>query len=62
MSPDSDRFSTIRLEGNTLVYYRPPKELWEGDVFIPVCPSVSDSVHGGPHVTITRDTLKLTVH
>ena len=39
----------------------PPTKLWEGNVFICVCPSVSQSVNGGPHVTITYDALDITV-
>ena len=35
--------------------------LREGNVFTCVCPSVSQSVHGGPHVTIAHDALDFTV-
>ena len=41
--------------------YRPPTKLWEGNVFICVCPSVNLSVHRRSHVTITYDALDLTV-
>ena len=38
--------------------YHPLAELREGNVFI----RVSQTVHRGPHVTITHDALKFTVH
>ena len=44
-----------------LNYYRPPTELREGNVFIPICLSISLSGGGGSHVTITHDTFDLTL-
>ena len=42
-------------------FYRQPTKLWAGNVFIRVCPSVGQSVHGGTHGTIAHDALDLTV-
>ena len=40
-------------------YYHPPMELWKGNVFICVCPLVGQWVD--LHVTITHNTVELTV-
>ena len=52
-------YSSVRVCVRVMIDYQPPTKLREGNIFTRVCLSVH---WGGPHETITYDTLDLTVH